>query len=345
MLYVGVDLGKQSSQIAVVNEAGEIQSEAKIKNQKEKILKYIKYLDEPAEVVCETGSRSFWLADMMKEKEIPVHVAHAYKVKLIAEARVKTNKVDARVLGQLLRAKFIPEVYVPSPEMRMWKEVVRGRGGLIRMRTQAYNKIHSILDRNGVEYEGKDIRGKGARSWLESVELPEPTRRVLIEYADLVGQLNEHIGDFEKELKERIKQDEEMLRVVGLLSSIPGIGWLSAITFYLELADIGRFASVKKLWGYVGIVPGVHQTGDMVQRGGRLTKQGNSLLRCLIVEDAWVAIRYDHFYRHLYKRHLIKIGKTRAILPVARALLYAVFRVWSEGKRYEEIFQQQQRVG
>ncbi|OHB75424.1 MAG: hypothetical protein A2Z34_04360 [Planctomycetes bacterium RBG_16_59_8] len=177
------------------------------------------------------------------------------------------------------------------------------------------------------------------------MDLPEPTRNVLEEYAELVGQLNEHIGDFEGELKEQIKQDEEMKRVVELLSSIPGIGWLSAITFYLELADIGRFASVKKLWGYVGIVPGVHQTGDMVQRGGRLTKQGNSLLRCLILEDAWVAIRCDYFYRHLYTRHLVKIGKTRAILPVARSLLYALYRVWSEGKRYEEIFQQQQRVG
>ena len=112
---------------------------------------------------------------------------------------------------------------------------------------------------------------------------------------------------------------------------------------YLEIADISRFKSPKKLWGYVGIIPGVHQSGE-VQRGGKLTKQGNSLLRWIIVENAWRAVATDKYYDGLYDRHKRKIGKTRAILPVARALLYAVYQVWSQEKRYENIFTAERKV-
>jgi transposase len=112
---------------------------------------------------------------------------------------------------------------------------------------------------------------------------------------------------------------------------------LSALALYLEIVDIQRFKSPKKLWSYTGLIPGVHQSGE-VQRGGKLTKQGNSLIRWMIVEDAWRVISCDKYYSNLYERHKKKIGKTRAILPVARALLYAVYQVWHKEKKYEEIF-------
>lgn len=321
----------------VIDEGGEIQSECRLVNRKEAFEKFVKGLKEPMEMVCETGNKSFWLADMMQDLGVEPHVAHAYKVKLIAEARIKTDKVDAKILAELLKAKFIPEVYIPSQDIRTWREVLRGRSHLIRMRTELYNRVHAILDRYGVIYEVRQLHLKGALSWLGTLELPEEIKNCLEEYMTLIDEINRHVGEFEKKLKEKIKLDDKAKHIVELLTTIPGIGWLSSLALYLELVDITRFKNAKKLHSYVGIIPGVHQSGE-VQRGGRLTKQGNSFLRWLIVEDGWRAVASNGYYYNLYKHHIIRIGKTRAILPVARAILYAVYQVWSQGKTYEEIF-------
>ena len=337
MLYMGVDLGKRKSAIAVVSEKGELHSECKLVNRKEGFEKFIRGLGEPVEVVCETGNKSFWLAEMMRDMDVSAHVANAYKVKLIAEARIKTDKIDAKTLAELLRVNFIPEVYVPSSDIRTWREVLRGRSHLVRMRVELYNRIHAILDRYGIEYEASQIHLKGAAGWIETLELPQPIKDAINEYLESVNHISMQVKVFEDTLKEKVKLDDEVKPIVELLKTIPGIGWLSSLALYLEIADISRFANVKKLWSYIGIIPGVHQSGD-TQRGGRLTKQGNSFIRWLIVEDAWIAIMHDGFYRGLYERHKKRIGKSRAILPVARALLYAVYRVWSEGRTYEEIF-------
>lgn len=211
---------------------------------------------------------------------------------------------------------FIPEVYIPSQDIRTWREVLRGRSHLIRMRTELYNRVHAILDRYGIIYEVRQLHLKGALSWLGTLELPEEIKDCLEEYMTLIEEINQHVDEFRKELKEKIKLDDKAKHIVGLLETIPDIGWLSALALYLELVDIKRFKNAKKLHSYVGIIPGVHQSGE-VQRGGRLTKQGNSFLRWLIVEDGWRAVAVDMYYRKLYGHYMKRIGKTRAILPVA----------------------------
>jgi transposase len=343
MLYMGVDLGKKKSRIAVLDERGEVYTEVKVPNRKQTFQKFLKHIKEPVEMVCETGNKCFWLADLMQDSGVGVHVAHAYKVKLIAEARTKTDKVDARILAELLKARFIPEVYIPEQDIRTWREIFRGRSHIVRMRTQLYNRIHAILDRYGIEYETQQVRTKGVGSWIETLELPDPIKKSMQQYVHLIQEITEQVTELEKRLKEKIKLDDRARHIVELLESIPGIGWLSALALYLEIIDISRFKSAKKLHKYIGIVPGVHQSGE-VHRGGRLTKDGNSLLRWMMVEDAWRAVAKDRYYDNLYERHKRKLGKTRAILPVTRALLYAVYQVWSQEKRYEEIFTVNRKV-
>ena len=192
MLYMGIDLGKKKSQVAMLDEKGEVKSEFKMVNSKEGFVRFIKKLKEPVEAVCETGNKSFWLSDIMQELKIPMKFANAYKVKLIAQARVKTDKVDARVLAQLRRADFIPEVYVPSQDIRTWREMIRGRSHLVRIRTQLYNRIHAILDRYAIQYDGIKLRNETALAWIEMLELPKPIKFALDEYMNLISQINEH---------------------------------------------------------------------------------------------------------------------------------------------------------
>lgn len=337
MNYVGVDMSKKKSQIAVKDEKGELQSEFKIVNTKESFVSTMKRLKGPVELVCETGNKCFWLADIMKEIGVGVQVAHAYKVKLIAEARIKTDKVDARTLAELRRVNFIPEVYIPSQDIRTWREIVRGRSHFVRIRTQMYNRIHAVMDRYAIEYDTRQLHMSGAVLFIESLELPQPVKAAVKEYLELITEIDEHAKKFEKMLKEKVKLDGAASNIINLLQTIPGIGWLSAFILYLELADIKRFKNIKKLCSFVGIIPGVYQSGN-VHRGGHLTKQGNSFLRWIITEDAWQALRSSNYHDGLYKHHSKKLGKSKAILPVARALLYAVYQVWSQGKKYEDIF-------
>ncbi len=343
MFYMGVDLGKKRSQVVVLDEKGDVYTEGRLTNRRETIERFIKKIDGQLAMVCEAGNKSFWITDIMREAGVEAHVANAYKVKLIGEARTKTDKIDARILAELLRVQFIPEVYIPEQDIRIWREVFRGRGHIVRMRTQLYNRIHSILDRHGIEYKALQVRTQGVLSWIETLELPDAIKESLEQYVHVIEELTKQVKIFEKRLKEKIRLDQKVRHIIELLQSIPGIGWLSALALYLEIVDIGRFKSPKKLYSYTGLIPGVHQSGE-VQRGRRLTKQGNSLLRWLMVEDGWRAVAKDRYYDALYERHKGTLGKTRAILPVARALLYAVYQVWSQDKRYEEIFTANRKV-
>ena len=220
MLYMGVDLGKRKSRIAILDKNGEVYAEGRIPNHRQTIERFVKRLREPVTMVCETGNKSFWLADIMEGCGAGVHVANAYKVKLIAEARIKTDKVDARILAELLRVKFIPEVYIRKQEIRVWREVFRRRSHIVRMRTQLYNRIHSILDRYGVEYHAKQLRAKGASSWIGTLELPEAIQESIGQYMKLIHQLTGQIESFQKRLKGKIKLDEKARYIVELLMSI-----------------------------------------------------------------------------------------------------------------------------
>ncbi len=100
MLNMGIDLAKRKSQIAIKDEDGNLHTECKLPNRKENFARLIKSLDEPVRAVCETGNKCFWLIDIMQEMGVEVKVANAYKVKLIAEARIKTDKVDANICNR-----------------------------------------------------------------------------------------------------------------------------------------------------------------------------------------------------------------------------------------------------
>jgi transposase len=275
--------------------------------------------------------------EVVESLGVPIHVGHALKMRLIAQARIKTDKVDARVIAQLLRADFFPRIAIPPAEIRQVRELLRGRVRMGRGVTQMKNRLHGVLTRAGIEYEKKELLGPGAKAFLEGVNLAPAPKFMALEYLSALRDLQRRCARLKKEIGRQVRPREPWAPVVRRLMTIPGIGELSAMLFLLELWDVERFPDVKHLASYVGMVPSVSQTGKQTPRGGPLTRQGNVYVRWALVQDAWVAVRYNARYRRMHEHYTRRQGRSRAIIPVARLLLADVYQVWRDGIDYDEL--------
>lgn len=341
MYYVGVDLGKKKIAVSVHNSQKKELTYTKITRSRESVERYFKDLRtslQPLRVACETGNQSFWFADIMKDLGIDCKVGNANAMLYVWKTKHKTDKLDARGISILNGIDFIPEVHIPQNSIRDIRELLRGRCYLARKCAGFYNKIHSILDRHGVGYKRKDLRNKLAATWVEGQDIADSAKLVIKRYLGLIGQMDHEAVSMEREVRKLVELMPEAKKEIELSSTTPGIGWFSASLLYFELDDIGRFKTFRDLASYTGLVPGRDQTGQTDIALG-ITHQGNKYVRWILVQDAWVAIRHSEYHRKLFAYHKRRQRKAqKAIIPVARSLLKAVYKIRKTGKSYSELF-------
>ena len=330
-IYIGMDLHKNTSSFSVKDKEGQVLDERKIATEPSAIKGYLKQYPDSS-LVVEPVSQWYFYGDLIQELGIDVHLANPLKVKSIASARVKTDKIDASVLCDLLRSNLLPEAYFASPCARYWKEMVRYRSSLIHLRTQIKNKIHSILFRNGRRHQFTNLFGVGGRKWLESLDLAEHFAFNLKRYLELIDAF----GKLVKEADERIEKavgDNEQAR---LLTSIPGISYISALTIMAEIGTVERFVSAKKLQGYAGLVPSTYASGDRMVHG-RLTKQGSRWLRWTMIEIAQrqLLCKRKPGFGWYYQRIKQRKGSGAAAAATARKLLAVVWRLLKDNRPFE----------
>lgn len=342
--YAGLDLGKRRSHLRVITGERKVVENVTLGNDAETLTRIFRKYKGDIEVACEASSNAFWIADTLEPLVRKVHVGHTLKIRWIASARIKTDKIDAGILAELLRADLFPEIAIPPRRIRELRELVRG---VVRMRRQAArirNQVHGLLGRYGVPYELRKVRGEKLTDLVRQSALARPA----LVAAESLLRMEQAAVQEERFLQRAILKelrDEPLIREkVKRLETIPGVGFFSALLFVLELWDIGRFSDAAHLASYIGLVPSTHQSGE-TQWHGRMTRQGNALLRWILIQDAWVAARTHVYFGRLHERHRARSGKTRAIVPVARALLETLWRVWTEGKSYEELCRLKSWVG
>lgn len=342
--YAGLDLGKRKSHLRVITSERKVVEDVKLENDPKVLARIFRRYHGDIEVGCEASSNAFWVADTLAPLARKVLVGHATKIRWIAEARIKTDKIDAGILAELVRVDLFPSIAIPPRRIRDLRELVRG---LVRMRRQGArlrNQLHALLGRQGVAYQRSEARGGKMAEVVGQAELPSPARVV----AEAILRVQMGLGEEEKrlqaEIRKELKEEPQIQEQVRLLETIPGVGFFSAVLMVVELWDIERFRDEKHLASYIGFVPGTHQTGETLWQG-RMTKQGNTLVRWVLVQDAWMAVKNHWFYGQLYERHKKKKGGSRAIVPVARALLKTIYRVWKEKKGYEELYGKKELVG
>src|SRR5438445_8636445 len=214
-------------------------------------------------------------------------------------SKVKTDKLDAKTLCELLAAGFLPAVWSPDEFTRALRRRLQRRAKLVRSRTRAKNGCHAVLARN---LKGRppmsDVFGKAGRVWLAALELPADERETVEGCLREVDFLDCEVGMIERELAAQALSSEEIRR----LMTVPGVSLVSAATFVAVVGDIQRFSSPKRLVSYLGLDPRVRQSGEAPARHRHISKQGSAEARHMLCEAAWVLIRTPGPLRAFYER-------------------------------------------
>jgi len=342
--FAGIDLGKRKSQVTIMTADRKIIEDLKVDNDPKVFTRIFRKYKGNIEVAMEACSNAFWVADTLAPLVRKVHIGHPKKIRWIAEARIKSDKIDAKILAELLRVDLFPSIAIPPKRIRDLRELVRG---LIRIRRQAArcrNQVHGLLGRQGVAYKRSEVHGHKLAALVREATLPRPARVAAEAFLRLEETLLREEKQLQIEAKEELKNEEEICLLVGLLETIPGVGYFSALLFVVELWDLSRFKDEPHLASYIGFVPQLYQTGETL-RNGPMTCQGNVLVRWTLVQDAWVATMHHWFFGRLYERHKVRKVSGKAIVVVARRLLKTIYRVWTERKTYEELYEKKELVG
>jgi transposase len=296
--YVGMDVHREFAQLAVV-EDGLVRDEGRIGVTPEALRAWACGLRPDDEVALEATGNSDAIANLLMPLVGRVVVSNPSKTRAIAEAKVKTDKVDARILAQLLAADFLPSVWLPDERTRSLRRQVMRRAHVVRQRTRIKNQVHAILARNLVPTPPvSDLFGKTGRHWLSRQQLPTDERASV---AALLRQLDFDGGELaavDKELATEALVDP----VVARLMTIPGIDAIAGISIVAAVGDFCRFNDPDKLVAYVGLNPKVRQSGNGAPVHGRISKAGRAHARGVLVEAAWSASRAPGPLRAFYER-------------------------------------------
>jgi transposase len=250
--WVGIDLHRRRSQIAIIDEHGELTLSRRIVNHPDT---FRELLGDPdgTHVALEATYGWEWLADLLEQAGYEVHLAHPLRVRAIAAARVKTDAVDAPTLAHLLRAGLLPEAYIAPPELRDLRDLLRHRATLVHLRTSIKNRVHALLARQGILPDHTDLFGTAGREFLATLELPEGPRRRLDSLMALICDFDREINTTTREIDQRAKADER----VKLLCQLRGIGHYTAMLIIAEVGDVKRFPTAKHLCQWAGLTPTV----------------------------------------------------------------------------------------
>lgn len=335
MYYVGVDYHRRFSYLTVMDKKGKLLKESKIPSNKEALKTFIRTSlngnSKQTTAVLEAGRNWQIVYDLLDEELKEVKLAHPYKVKAIASAKIKTDKIDSKILAHLLRSDLIPEAYAPSRETRKAKDILRQRMFFVRLRTKIKNRVFMILERHPEISRPQvvDIFGKAGLLWLKNLKLSKPDDKLLKENLELLDNLNERITKTNHLVDELYKTHPYIKRLI----TIPGIGKFFSVLIAYEVDDIKRFPNEKKFAGYIGIVPSTYASGGRIAHG-RITRQGNRYLRWALIEAIWPAINKDNYLREYYERLRKAKGSNQAKVATARRLATIIYRVLSEDRDY-----------
>jgi len=331
--FVGVDYHKGFSYGAIMNEAGEILKRGRFGNDADRVAEFLgEYGGPECSAVLEATRNWCVMHDWLEEEAGRVVLAHPLKVKAIAEAKIKTDKIDATILAHLLRCDLIPAAHVCSREGRVLKNVLRHRMFLVRLSTMTKNRIHAVVDRHPevrAEWPCAELFTRPGVMWLRGVELPAYDRHILTAELDLLEHLEGQIKQADRWLRQVGRKDPRVAR----LMTIPGIGRSFAALLVSEIDDIRRFATAKKLHAYAGLVPSTYSSGGHTFHG-RIIKAGNKYIRWAMVEAVWPAIQKDPDLYAYYYRLAGRKGANPAKVATARRLLTIVYRVLKEEREY-----------
>ena len=329
--HVGVDLHQRFCYVTAVSASGKMIRHGQMANRPAALQQWLGSLSGPRQVVVEASG--FWPAfrrAVHGESERMVMV-HPQRVKAIASAKLKNDRVDSTTLAHLSRCDLLPEAWMADEATQQLRLRVRLRINLGRQRARAKNQLQAVLHQEGFIKPVTDVFGKRGRAWLKEIGLSPAGRIVVDTWLREVDHLEAEIAAQTRELEQMASTD---LRA-RWLQTVPGIGTYSAMVMLAEIGDVGRFQSKQALASYAGLVPMVRESAGRRKHGG-ITHQGSNTLRWIMLQVAQVASRYSpavrNWYTELRRRKPAQVAK----IAVARKLLCAAWALLRHGVCFDE---------
>lgn len=330
MIHVGVDLHQRFCYMTALDSRGRQLNAQAVPNEAAALRDYFRRFRKPVRAAVE--SCSFWPAFRAAVGDlVEVKLVHAQRVKAIAAAKLKNDRIDSATLAHLLRCDLLPEAWMADESTRELRQQVRLRATLVRQRTRLKNQVHAILHQHGLKHGASDLFGKAGRTWLEQAPVGERARGALGTYLHLIDEFTGHVRQQDQQVKQFVAQDQR----ARWLMTIPGIGQYSAMLLLAEIGDIQRFADKHALTNYAGLVPWIRESAEK-RRSGGITRVGSPWLRWIMVEAAQVAVRTSPAVRCYFERLRRRKHRNVAVVAVARKLLVSVWALLQHGECFDE---------
>lgn len=339
MMIIGCDLHTRYQQIALLDDAtGEV-VERRLEHENGEARVFYTALAAPARVGIEATGYTLWFEQLLRELGHELWFGDAAQVRARAVRQQKTDQRDAALLLELLVSNRFPRIWVPSPAERDLRQLLWHRHKLVRIRTLLGNQLHALAMGQGVCRKKKLFTRKG-RAELESLALGPWAGRRREELLRLLDQLEPSITALDRAVLEQAQGHAEAQR----LMTHPGIGPVNALAFVLTIGPVARFHRSKQVVSYLGLNPREHSSGGR-QRLGAISKQGNTLVRWLLVEAVQHAVRKDAELRQDYQRLKFRRGHAVAKVAIARKLAVRMYWMLRSGADYARLVRMQGSPG
>ena len=330
MLIIGCDFHPGFEEVAMLDDqSGEIRCLRL--GHVEEARQFYGSLAGPVRVGIEACGQSQWFERMLAELGHELWIGDAAQIRASVVRQQKTDRRDAEHLLKLLLEGRFPRLWVPSAKERDARQLLVHRHQRVRLRTQVKNQLQALALGQGLQRKRR-LWSKAGRQELEKLNLLPFAARRRAELLDTLDRLEKQIGELDQAVRSEAQSRPEAV----CLMTHPGVGPNTALGMVLTLGPVERFGRAKQVSSYLGLIPREHSSGGR-QRLGHISKQGNALMRFLLVEAGQTAARVDEGLRRHYRRWSLRMGRSKAKVAVARKLATRLYWMLRTGKRYAQL--------
>ena len=333
MWIIGCDYHPRFQQIAFVNTEGGECGQRRLEHVEQAEQFYRSLAGTGVRIGMEASGHARWFERLLAELGYELWIGDPAAIRAAAPRKQKTDARDAEHILQLLcQGQFERmRIWVPSAEQRDLRQLVLHRHRLVQIRTRVKNQLKAVALNEGMERK-PGLWSRRGRERFEQLPLPAWSSRRRQDNLDLLDELVRRTDPLDQAVQQEAQQRPEAVR----LMTHPGVGHITALAFVLTIGDPTRFACGKQVASYLGLIPAEDSSGGR-QRLGHLTKQGNALLRGLLVEAAHSAAQRETQLGRCYRRLAMKKNRAIAAVAVARKLAVRLWLMWIRGLDYEQL--------
>jgi transposase len=330
MRFVGLDLHKQSVEACALSAKGKVVFRLSVACRRDALEAFAREHLRPTDRVAVEATTNTWaVADILRPFVAEVVVGNPLQTRAIAEAKVKTDKIDAEVLAHLLRCDYLPSVWQPDPHTQKLRHLTAVRAGLVADRTRLKNRVQGVLAQLLVEPPVAVLFTKQGLDWLRAVELPADARRTIDRYLRVYEVVEAELRGIEDEIAALAHRDER----ARLLMTLPGVAHGVAASLIAALGDLSRFKDGDHAASYLGLTPTVRQSGGRCYRGG-ITKAGCPQTRSMLTQAAQHAASHPGPIGAFFRRLCMRKSRNVAVVATARKLVTIAFLMLKNGEPY-----------